>query len=92
MTIEHFKWTIHAEEPLPQRELTRARVERAVRELHALREDNQGAAEWRVDTGRFVVVYDHPYGDNVDAVRIVLGEDDVRVLRPRGRHSVASNW
>jgi hypothetical protein len=41
MTIEHFKWTIHAEERLPQRELTRARVEHAVRELHPLREANQ---------------------------------------------------
>ena len=71
MTIEHFKWTIHAEERLPQRELTRALVERAVRELHPLRKANHGAAEWRVDTGRFVVVYDHPDGGEIDAVRIV---------------------
>jgi hypothetical protein len=71
MTIEHFKWTIHAEERLPQRELTRARVERAIRELHPLREANQGAAEWRVDAGRFVVIYDHPDSDDINAVRIV---------------------
>lgn len=71
MTIEHFNWTIHAEDRLPQRGLTRARVERAVRELHPIREANQGAAEWRVDAGRFVVVYDHPDDDDIDAVRIV---------------------
>jgi hypothetical protein len=71
MTIDRFTWTIHAEERLPQRELTRARVERAVRELHPIREANQGAAAWRIDTGRLVVVYDHPDGDDIDAVRIV---------------------
>jgi hypothetical protein len=71
MTIERFTWTIHAEERLPQRELTRARVERAVRELHAFREANHGAAEWRVDTGSFVVVYDYPDADDSNAVRIV---------------------
>lgn len=83
MTIEHFKWTIHAQERLPQRELTQARVERAVRELHALREANHGAAEWRGDTGRFVVLYDHADGDSIDAVRIV----SVWSERPRKRRS-----
>jgi hypothetical protein len=28
-------------------------------------------AEWRIDTGRFVVVYDYPDNDDIDAVRIV---------------------
>jgi hypothetical protein len=71
MTIDRFTWTTHAEERLPQRELTRERVERAVRELHPLRETNEGAAAWRVDAGRFVVVYDHPDHNDIDAVRIV---------------------
>jgi hypothetical protein len=44
MTIERFKWTIHAEERLPQRELTRAVIEHAVQELHPIREANQGSA------------------------------------------------
>jgi hypothetical protein len=71
MTINRFTWTIHAEERLPQRGLTRALVERAVRELHPLRTTNEGAAEWRVDSGRFVVIYDHPDGQDAAAVRIV---------------------
>jgi hypothetical protein len=71
MTIERFEWTIHAEERLPQRELTRAVVERAVEELHPLREANEGSAEWRIDAGRFVVIYDHPHKEDIDAVRIV---------------------
>jgi hypothetical protein len=71
MTIDRFNWTIHAEDRLPQRGLTRARVEHAVRELHPIREANKGPAEWRVDAGRFVIVYDHPDGDDIDAVRIV---------------------
>jgi hypothetical protein len=85
MTIERVKWTIHAEERLPQRELTRALVERAVRELHPLRGANYGAAEWRVDAGRFVVVYDYPDGGDLDAVRIV----SVWSKRRRKRRSVA---
>jgi hypothetical protein len=71
MTIHRFTWTIHAEERLPQRGLTRARVEHAVRELHPIRETNQGEAEWRVDAGRFVVIYDHPDREDLEAVRIV---------------------
>ncbi|HYM55786.1 MAG TPA: hypothetical protein VES97_10510 [Solirubrobacteraceae bacterium] len=71
MTIDRFTWTIHAEERLSQRGLTRARVERAVRELHPIRETNEGEAEWRIDAGNFVVVYDHPDSNDIDAVRIV---------------------
>lgn len=71
MAIKRFTWTIHAEERLPQRELVRAHIERAIRDLHPLRETNQGAAEWRVDAGRFVVIYDHPDDGDLDAVRIV---------------------
>jgi hypothetical protein len=71
MTIERFEWTVHAAERLPQRGLTRARVERAVQELHPIRETNLGAAEWRIDAGRFVVIYDHPDDGDLDAVRIV---------------------
>ena len=71
MTIDRFTWTIHAEERLPQRGLTRARVERAVRGLHPIREANEGEAEWRVDAGSFVVIYDHPDHRDAEAVRIV---------------------
>lgn len=83
MTIERITWTTHAEERLPQRGLTRARVERAVRTLHPTRETNEGEADWRVDAGRFVVVYDHPRGDDAGAIRIVSVWPK---HRSRGRH------
>jgi hypothetical protein len=86
MTIERFEWTVHAAERLPQRGLTQARVERAVRELHPIREANRGTAEWRVDAGRFVVVYDHPANEDIDAVRIV----SVWSKRRRKRRSAES--
>jgi hypothetical protein len=83
MTIEHFRWTAHAEQRLSQRALTRERVERAVQELHPLRSANLGAAQWRIDEGRFVVVYDHPDNNDIDAVRIV----SVWLKRRRKRRS-----
>ena len=82
MPIDRFTWTIHAEERLPQRGLTRTRVERAVRDLHPIREINEGAAEWRIDAGSFVVIYDHPDHKDLDAVRIV----SVWPKRRRRRH------
>jgi hypothetical protein len=83
MPVERITWTIHAKERLPQRGLTRIRVERAVRTLHPTRETNAGEAEWRIDTGRFVVVYDHPQGEDTNAVRIVSVWPK---RRPRRRH------
>jgi hypothetical protein len=71
VTIERFIWTIHVEERLPERKVTREAVERAIREGHPIREPNDGEADWRVDASRFVVVYDHPYDDDIDAVCIV---------------------
>jgi hypothetical protein len=71
MTIDRFTWTIHAEDRLRQRGLVREVVEHTVQELHPIRETNQGAAEWRIDAGRFVVLYDYPDNGDIDAVRIV---------------------
>lgn len=71
MTIERITWTTHAEDRLPQRGLTRERVERAVRDLHPIREENEGEAEWRVDAGSFVAVYDHPDSRDTMTARIV---------------------
>lgn len=85
MTIERFIWTIHAEERLAQRGLTRARVERAIRELHSLRETNEGEAGWRLDAGHFVVVYDYPDHMNLDAVQIVSAWAKRRRGRPHLR-------
>ena len=61
-------WTVHALERLPERGLSRDEVERAVRRLHPLRQPNEGEADWRIDTGRFVVLYDHPDQDDLDVV------------------------
>jgi Domain of unknown function (DUF4258) len=71
MAIERFVWTMHAEERLSERGITRDAVELAIREGHPVHETNEGAADWRVDVGRFVVVYDHPHGDDINAVRII---------------------
>lgn len=71
MPIRRVLWTMHALERLAQRGLTRELVERAVREGHALRLPNVGKADWWVDGGDFVVVYDHPLIGMADAARIV---------------------
>ncbi len=83
MTIESITWTIHAEERLSQRGLTRTRVEHAARTLHPTRATNEGEADWRIDAGRFVVVYDHPRGKDTNAIRIVSVWPK---RRPRRRH------
>ncbi len=69
--IDRFTWTIHAEERLLQRGLIQERVEHAVQTLHPIRESNEGVANWRIDAGTFVVVYDYPDGDDIGAARIV---------------------
>lgn len=63
-------WTAHALERLTERGLTRETVEQAVRDLHPTRETNAGEADRRIDAGRYVL-YDHPDGDDVDAIRII---------------------
>jgi hypothetical protein len=71
MTDPRFEWTFHALERLTERGLTRELVERTVRERHQLREPNIGEADWRIDAGRFVVLYDHPDKGDMNAIRIV---------------------
>lgn len=66
-----FVWTAHALERLPERGLSGNEIEQAVRRLHPLRQPNEGEADWRIDTGRFVVLYDHPDQNDLDVVRIV---------------------
>jgi hypothetical protein len=66
-----FVWTVHALERLHERGLTRETVERTVRESHAARQTNTGAADWRIDAGSFFVLYDHPVGNDMDVARII---------------------
>ena len=64
-------WTTHALERLNERGLSRDEIERTVRRLHPHRRPNEGEADWRIDTRRFVVLYDHIDQNDLDAVRIV---------------------
>jgi hypothetical protein len=71
VTIQRFVWTLHAEDRLHERKLTKELVEKAIREGHPMRKTNEGEADWRIDASRFVAVYDHPHRDDIDAVCIV---------------------
>ncbi len=64
-------WTTHALERLNERGLSRDEIERTVRRLHPHRRPNEGEADWRIDTRRFVVLYDHIDQNDLDAGRIV---------------------
>jgi hypothetical protein len=66
-----FVWTFHALERLAERGLTREDVEGAVHDEHPTRETNPGKADWRIDTGRIVVLYDCPDKRDIDVIRIV---------------------
>lgn len=78
MTVSRFVWTDHVLLRAGQRRFTRVEVEAAVQTQHPHRTRNPGDGNWRVETDRLVVIYDHPAGD----------EDTVRILtawRPRRR-------
>jgi len=65
------RWTDHAHAKAVLLGATRADVERAVVERHHDRQTNTGAAEWRLSTGPWVILYDHPDGDDATTARIV---------------------
>lgn len=71
MPIKHFVWTTHAADRLSERGLKRSVVEAAVRDGHWLSATNDGEADWRVDNGRFVVIYDYDECEEGATVRIV---------------------
>jgi hypothetical protein len=76
MAIERFVRTEHAQMRLAERHLDGAEIERAIRELHAERHENDGRAEWLVegataDGTAFEAIYDHPHGEDDAAIRIV---------------------
>jgi hypothetical protein len=45
-------------------------IPRAIAERHARRRRNPGQADWRVQLGRIVVLYDWPVGDDQDAALV----------------------
>lgn len=65
------EWTFHALARLTERGLTRELVERTIRERHQLREPNTGEADWRIDAGRFIVLYDHQDKGDMNTIRII---------------------
>ena len=65
------RWTDHALVKAQILRVPRADVERAVLEGHAGRRRNVGAAEWRIGSGRLVVLYDHPDDGDPTTARIV---------------------
>jgi hypothetical protein len=74
--IGRINWTIHAEQRLRDRGLSRDEVEQAIRDGHQSRQVNKGEADWRVygiraDGRRFVVIYDHPVSSDRSSARIV---------------------
>ena len=74
--IERFDWTDHAERRIREREFHRINVEMAIRLGHDGRSRNDGRADWmvlgqRMAGASFVVIYDHPVGEDLDRVRIV---------------------
>ncbi len=65
MAIERFLWTLHAEQRLRERGLTRGEVEQAIRDRHDERQPDHGDADWRIygsraDARNYVVIYDNP--------------------------------
>jgi hypothetical protein len=59
-----------------ERGLIRSEVEQVIEQRHGERAINRGRAQWRIagPTPRdiqIVVIYDHPHGHDIGAVRIV---------------------
>lgn len=64
-------WTDHALVKARALDIAHADVEAVVLEEHPARRRNAGAARWRVSSGRLVVLYDHPDGDDETTARVV---------------------
>ena len=74
--IERFDWTDHAGRRAWERKFDRFEVEMTVKLGHDGRSRNDGRADWqvsgeRLDGSGFIVIYDHPVGQELDRVRIV---------------------
>lgn len=65
------RWTAHALAKVEILGIDRTRVERAVLESDHFRRPNSGAAAWRINAGRLVIVYEHPDQGDPSAARIV---------------------
>jgi hypothetical protein len=65
------RWTDHAYVKAGLLGADRANIERAVIERHHERQVNPGPAQWRLMTGPWTILYNHPDGDDWTTARIV---------------------
>jgi hypothetical protein len=65
------RWTLHALDKARQLGFARSDIETAVLDGHRERRRNTGKAAWQVISGRLVVVYEHPDGDDLLTARVV---------------------
>ena len=64
-------WTLHALDKAQQLGFARRDVESALLEGHRGRRRNKGQARWLLSSGRLVIVYEYPDGEDLLVARIV---------------------
>ncbi len=70
------RWTLHALDKAQQLGFTRRDVESALLEGHREWRRNKGQARWLLASGRLVIAYEYPDGEDLLAARIVTRELD----------------
>jgi hypothetical protein len=65
------RWTDHAYVKAITLGAARADIERTIIDRHDARQANVGAAQWRLSTGPWVILDDHPDGSDPTTARIV---------------------
>jgi len=65
------RWTAHALAKVEILGIDRVEIERAILEYDHVRRQNPGAAAWRINAGRLVIVYQHPDQGDRSAARVV---------------------
>jgi hypothetical protein len=68
---QRVRWTDHASTKADLLGAARADVEQAVIDGHRARRTNAGAAQWRISTGPWIILYDHPDGTDPTTARVV---------------------
>jgi hypothetical protein len=66
----HIRLTEHALFQADRRRIPVEAIHRAIAERHPRRRRNRGQADWRVQLGRIVVLYDWPAGEDQDAALV----------------------
>jgi hypothetical protein len=64
-------WTDHALDKAALLAIASSDVERLVVQRHRWRRRNTGSADWRLTSGRLVILYNHPNHGDASAARIV---------------------